>query len=193
MNLERDEAFINESKIRVYLDLEYVFPGMSSTSGRPSSDVFREIVQIAAIKFDHSQGEEIEFLNLLVWPPHPYYLNDFFTELTGITLEQIAESDLHFSTTFSRLVQFCEDLPIWVYDKDGEVLDQNCDFWHIRNPLSKIVRVKPYLQSKGIDPEQYSSGTLYKAAGLSLEGHVHNALHDVRSMAIALHVIDRTT
>jgi hypothetical protein len=37
----------------------------------------------------------------------------------------------------------------------------------------------------GIDSDAYSSGTLYRAAGLEMTGHVHDALHDVRSMAAA--------
>jgi hypothetical protein len=31
---------------------------------------------------------------------------------------------------------------------------------------------------------------LYKAAGLDMDGHVHNALHDVRSMAAAVHTFE---
>ncbi len=50
----------------------------------------------------------------------------------------------------------------------------------------EFTRVKPMLPKWGIDPNEYSSGTLYKAADLALEGHVHNALHDVRSMAQAV-------
>jgi hypothetical protein len=49
-----------------------------------------------------------------------------------------------------------------------------------------FTRVKALLPEWNISPNEYSSGTLYKAAGLSMQGHVHNALHDVRSMAVAV-------
>jgi len=40
------------------------------------------------------------------------------------------------------------------------------------------------------NPTQYSSGTLYKAAGVHMNGHVHNALFDVRSMNAAVHAFE---
>jgi hypothetical protein len=54
----------------------------------------------------------------------------------------------------------------------------------------EFFRVKERLPSWGIDPDKYSSGTLYQAAGLQMHGRVHNALHDVRSMAHAVHYFE---
>lgn len=173
---------------RIYLDLEYCYPNMTKASGRPGDDELRQVIQIAAICYDHVTGEELRALNLITRPPFTKQLPDFFTELTGITQVVVDEQGMPFLEALEQLVKFCGDVKVYTFDKDWYVLRQNCGYYESEFPFETkpFYRVKQNLKTWNIPENKYSSGTLYKAAGLSMSGHVHDALHDVRSMAAAI-------
>ncbi len=172
---------------RVYLDLEYCYPGMTRQTGRPGENDLRQVVQIAAICYDHSAGKELSSFNVFTSPPYTKELPNFFIELTGITQEQVDEKAIIFPVALEKFVKFCADVSIYTFDKDWYVLRQNCGYYDIDFPFEKapFIRIQKSLKKWGLTQSEYSSGTLYKAAGLKMDGHVHNALHDVRSMAAA--------
>lgn len=179
---------------RIYLDTEYCYPGMLRGTPRPTVKDKRQIVQIAAILVDSETGDELATFNQLVTPVYEKRVADFFTELTGITQEQVDTEGIPFEQALSKFVQFAGNVDIYTYDKDEEVLRQNCGYIDLMWPFTtSFIRVKTLLPQYGVDPDAYSSGTLYKAAGLRMDGHVHNALHDVRSMAAALRVFEAAT
>lgn len=175
------------SNIRVYLDLEYCYPGMSENSGRPSSEDLRQIVQIGAIKYDHKTSQELDSLNILTIPTFTSELPIFFVTLTNISQQDIDSKGINFVDALKDLDNFCNGLDIYTFDKDWEVIEQNCSYYNLSSPFRNkpFKRIKPLLRKWGLDPNDYSSGTLYKAANIDMNGHVHNALHDVRSMAQA--------
>lgn len=176
---------------RVYVDTEYCYPGMRKGQPRPTSADKRQIVQIAAIVFDDEVGSEIAKFEALVTPYDETTLPEFFVELTGISQKDVDKSAIGFSDALERFHAFCAGLPVWTFDKDEEVFRQNCGYYSIAFPFDNhFVRVKGMLPRWGIDPDRYSSGTLYQAVNLPLDGHVHNALHDVRSMAQAVHAFE---
>jgi inhibitor of KinA sporulation pathway (predicted exonuclease) len=183
-----------DSDLRIYIDLEYCYPGMTRLSGRPTSRDQRQVVQIAALQYDHHAGREVASLDVLVKPPFTRYLPSFFVELTGITQRQVDARGVDFQTALAELVGFCEGLDVYTFDQDWSVLQQNCAYHGLAFPFADrpFKRVKTLLSKWGIDPAKYSSGSLYKAAGLDMKGHVHNALHDVRSMSAAVYALDRT-
>jgi DNA polymerase III alpha subunit (gram-positive type) len=180
-----------ENDIRIYVDTEYIYSGMNETSGRPTSKDQREIVQISAVKFDNKSGKELDHFDILISPKIVSPFPPFFSKLTGISLEEL-EKGIPFENAVNKFLNFCEDFSIWTFDKDHEVFEQNFKFHKIESLFPKsFIRVKPLLINWNINPEDYSSGTLYKAAGLKMEGHVHNALHDVRSMSNAIHKLEK--
>ena len=174
---------------RIYVDLEYCYPGMTKETGRPSEADKRQVVQIAAIRFNNQTGEEIDSFNKLVIPAYETVLPSFFEELTAITQADVEREGIAFPEALQAFVDFCKNDQIFTFDKDWYVLRQNAGYHTIPFPYASkpFVRVKALLPRWGVNPSSYSSGTLYKAAGLRMSGHVHNALHDVRSMAYALH------
>ncbi len=179
---------------RVYLDTEYCYPGMKKGTPRPTSADKRQIVQIAAIIYDTESGEELARFDQLVLPTYEKQLPDFFIELTGITQQDVDKSAVSFERAFKDFVHFCDDLSVWTFDKDEEVLHQNCEYIDMPWPFTaQFTRVKALLPKWGINPDAYSSGTLYKAAGLDISGHVHNALHDVRSMSRAIDAFEKNS
>lgn len=177
---------------RIYVDLEYCYPGMTQEKGRPSEDEQRQIVQISAILFDNTTGEELRHFDMLTKPFFEKSLPPFFTELTHITDVQIEKSAFDFPEALKHFIIFAQDYPIWTFNADWGVLKQNCTYFHIPFHYAEqpFIRVRPQLAGWGIDANQYSSGTLHKAVGLEMNGHVHNALHDVRSMAQAVCILE---
>ncbi len=176
---------------RIYLDTEYYYPGMLRGTPRPTAADKRQIVQVAAIMVDTQTGEELAAFDCLVTPAYDKQVTDFFVELTGTTQADIDREGISFSDALGRFVEFADGVEIYTFDKDEEVLLQNCDYIGLAWPFEEaFIRVKALLPGYGIDPDAYSSGTLYKAVGLRMDGHVHNALHDVRSMAAAIHKLE---
>lgn len=181
-----------EASNRVFLDLEYCYPGMTKERGRPSESEKRQVVQIAAIRFDANTGTERASFDVLTKPIYEKVLPDFFVELTAITQEMLERSGIEFPRALEQLVSFCGRDPVWTFNADWGVLRQNCGFFGIPFPFETkpFVKVKALLPQWGIDQDAYSSGTLHQAAGITMSGHVHNALFDVRSMAAAVHFFE---
>ncbi len=178
-------------KQRVYVDTEYCYPGMERGQPRPTEDDTRQIVQIAAIKVASDTGIEEAYLDQLVVPTYETQVPEFFTVLTGINQEMVDRDGIDFEAALERFWQFCGSAQVSTFDKDEEVFRQNCSYVDIPWPFSEeFIRVKPLLASWGVDGQRYSSGTLHTAAGIEMDGHVHNALHDVRSMAAAVAVFE---
>lgn len=177
--------------IRIYLDTEYCYPGMERGTPRPSAADQRQIVQIAAVAYDIDSGQEVASFDQLVRPTYMDSLPEFFTELTAITQDQVDQQGISFELALAKFVDFVGDAEIWTFDKDEEVLRQNCGYIDLDWPFEQtFTRVKALLSGWGVDPDAYSSGTLYRAADIQMDGHVHNALHDVRSMAAAIAVFE---
>lgn len=182
--------------MRIYLDLEYCYPGMTRDSGRPGDHDQRQIVQIAAIKYDEQTGEELDALDIFVKPTYIAQLPQFFIELTGITQRKVDTAAISLPDALTQLVKFCDGYEIYTFDKDWNVLRQNygylgMDFDFENRPFT---RVKTCLGEWGVDGDAYSSGTLHHAAGIEMDdATVHNALHDVRSMAVAMHYFEHTS
>ena len=177
---------------RIYVDTEYMYEGMFYEKRMPRDSDKKQIIQIAAVLFDHAKGVEINSLDILIKPIFHENLPDFFIELTNITDKMIENLAISFPEALKRFVAFCENYPIWTFNNDYNVFLQNFEFHSITNPFKcSFTKVKPLLRGLGVNPDKYSSGTLYKAVGLNLKGHIHYALHDARSMSQAMHILDK--
>lgn len=179
-------------KKRIYVDTEYMYEGMFHEKRMPRQNDQKQLIQIAAVLFDNTEGHELGSFNVLVKPIFHEVLPDFFIELTNITQKMVNDKAISFSIALRKFVEFCSDYPIWTFNNDYNVFLQNFAFHSVPNPFKEpFTRVKPMLKNFDIDPDEYSSGTLYKAAGIDLNGHVHDALHDVRSMSKAMHIFEK--
>lgn len=192
LSTSQSTRFTAHPQTRVFLDLEYCYPGMTLAKGRPGEQERRKIVQISAIRFDMNSGKEVDRFDVLVKPIFQSKLPRFFVELTGITNQMVKSSGVHFKEAITMLCDFCVDQSVWTFNADWNVLRQNCSYLSLPFPFAnrEFIRVKQCLPSWGVDPDKYSSGTLHQAAGIEMHGHVHNALHDVRSMARAVHAFE---
>ncbi|PIR78135.1 MAG: hypothetical protein COU28_03250 [Candidatus Magasanikbacteria bacterium CG10_big_fil_rev_8_21_14_0_10_36_16] len=179
---------------RIYVDTEYMYDGMFYEKRMAREEDKKQIIQIATILFDCKKNEEIASLDILVKPIFHEKLPEFFVELTSINEEMIKEKAIDFISALHKFVEFCNDYPIWTFNNDYNVFKQNCEFYNLEIPFKKpFIKVKPLLKNWNIDENKYSSGTLYKAANLNMDGHVHYALHDVRSMANAVNYFEKNS
>ena len=172
----------------VFVDTEYTTFGPTRETGWPELHHHKEIVQIAAVLFDIDSGNEIKGFDILVRPSINPELTKVFSDLTGITQDVVDKNGLSFPEALDHFRKFADGYLIWVFDRDWFVFEENCNLNKVDFPFrdKEFIRVKPQLPGWGIDPEKYSSGTLYEAVGLEMKGHVHNALHDARSMAASV-------
>ena len=177
---------------KVFVDLEYIFPEMGWKYGQPKGHEKFEIIQIAAIVFDLDQRHEIAHVDLLCHPESGTKLPEFFTELTAITQQDIDVQALKLETAVDQFVNFCEKYEVMTYNNVYNVFLKNVSYISDNKfPLKPFTRVKPIIENYGISTENVSSGELYKLFNIDLGGHIHNALHDVRSMAHSLAYLEK--
>lgn len=154
---------------------------------------YRELVQLAAQKIDLSSGEVLDVLDVFVRPVRNPELSDCFKDLTAITQEQVDEHGLSFAEAYSQFKKFAGDTPCFSYGMDCVILQEGC----VLNDMAYDLRcpfldATVFIKNAGIDVRQYTSGTVSKAFGIDLSGHVHNAMHDVNSLTQALCALHQT-
>lgn len=168
----------------IVMDTEFTtWPGaMDRDWSNP--DEWRELVQIAAVKIDPAQGfKEVDTFDVLVKPQWNPQLSDYFCDLTAISQEDVDTKGLLFNQAAEKFAQFVKGSDVWSYGGDEKIFWENCLFYNTRfTPDCAFFDVRMVVKLMGDRPQDYSSGTLYKAAGIQMEGHVHNALHDCRSI-----------
>lgn len=176
----------------VIFDTEYTTWEGSRARGWSAPGEYREVVQIAAQRIDLASGAvQAEFAEY-VHPRINNTLSTFFIELTGITQDTIDTHGRDFLPVYREFVSWVGECAVYSYGSskasDGDILAENLALYDLAEPYdaTRYHNLRPLFQAAGIPVEQYSSGQLYQAFNLSLSGHVHNAMHDVRSLAQSL-------
>lgn len=152
----------------------------------------REVVQIAAMKVDVDDEKVLGEYSQLVRPRKNHEISDFFTELTHITQEEVDKEGRDFAEVYTEFLEWCGDAAVYSYGSskasDGTILEENIKLYELDLAYddSRYFNLRPLFAENGVDVSQYTSGELFKAFGLNLEGHVHNAMHDVNSLTQSL-------
>jgi len=175
----------------VIIDTEYTtWPGAIESDWTAEDWMHREIIQIAAVRVNLETGEELEALDIIVKPKINDTLSDLCIDLTTITQERLDNEGGPFPAALEQLKEFCDKVPstnIVTYGKDESVIAENCDINGVEYPFTvDWFKMRPALMAMGVDVDDYSSGRLHELTDTPLEGHVHYALHDVRSIAAFL-------
>lgn len=175
----------------IFTDSEYTTFGPSWEAGWTEAHHHKEIYQVAAVKIVDHSWQEVECLEMIVRPTFNPVLTAYSTNLTGVSQDRIEQEGLSFEVALDKFVSFCGDNPIATMDGDWFVWQENCRLNGLPFPFREqpFIRICELLAGWGIERSKYSSGTLYKAAGLDMDGHVHDALHDVRSLSQSVGVL----
>jgi inhibitor of KinA sporulation pathway (predicted exonuclease) len=159
----------------------------------------REIVQIAAQMVDLETETVLDSFSCLVKPSINPALSDYFINLTGITQEQVDTEGISFAEAYASFDTWTNNLPIFCYARslgesaDRGVFEENIQLCNLEISLdpSRYDTLTGLFQSAGVDTQKYSSGELHRFFNLSLDGHVHNAMHDVDSLVVSLFAIKK--
>ncbi len=156
----------------------------------------REIIQIAAVRVAVERGYvETACFDRLVRPRLNPLLSDYIIRLTGIQQAEIDARGVPFAAAYGDFFSFCERgrLPLFSWGDDPGVLRENCALAELPfgDYPAGLHDIRDVLEAAGIDTRLYSSGTVYQALGLDFAHASHNALNDVRSLAITLSELAR--
>jgi len=152
----------------------------------------REVIQIAAVKVELTQkgAQVISSFNTLVKPSINPTLSDYIIELTGIEQHVLDEMGVDYPAALQQMYLFSQqgNFPCYSWGNDKNVLIDNCLLNAIDMPHfpAGFYNLNSTIRNANIDGAHLCSGELANHLGLDLQGHVHNALYDVRSIALAL-------
>jgi inhibitor of KinA sporulation pathway (predicted exonuclease) len=154
----------------------------------------REVVQIAAQLIDLNSETVVSTFECLVTPSVNPLLSDYFVALTGITQERIRMKGIPFADAYRAFDEWSNGLPLFCYARtltesaDRGVFEENIQLYGLDLPLDsdRYSTLTGLFQQAGVDTKEYSSGEIYRAFNLTLDGQVHNAMHDVTSLVAAV-------
>lgn len=152
---------------------------------------YREVVQIAACRFDLDTLEEVEEFDILVKPKINPILSDFFMSLTGLSNEQVQKDGLDFPDAFHTFKKFIGNDTSACYGLDHVVMRENCTLNNMPDTEQDFdsFNIGPWFQEHGAAcgvTKTTNSGKLAATMGAPINSiQEHNALHDVRSICAA--------
>ncbi len=156
----------------------------------------QQIVQIGALKAGWPSGRVIDSLDILVKPVRNPQLSEYFTQLTGITQDQIDNSGIAFADALKFFLDFCgAETPTLSYGKDFCTLAENIALHHCHphtfySGSPNFMNCGPAFRAADptIREKKINSGRLWEHFGLPKPEGVgeHNALFDCHSILAAL-------
>ena len=185
--------FFKRNKRVVVFDTEYTTWEGALERNWSGEDEHREIFQLCALSVDLEHGEIVDSFERFVYPRKNPLLSDYAKQLTNITQEQV-DHGVDFAEMYSDFLAWAHLLPLCSYDPfgsehgDGNILKENIDLYKLDVPYSehRYFNVAPLFNEAGIDVQNFTSGQLHTCFDVEVPGHVHDALHDVHSLAISL-------
>lgn len=163
----------------------------------------REIIQIGALKISDDL-QILDSFNYYIKPKKHKYISDYFSKLTGITNDFMAEQGQDFPLVYNRFKAFVGECKCYSHgwsfepgnDSDGDVVREMLNYYKIEDfhqPVYKNIAFwfREQYQKKNIKISKQSSGEIAALLGLSdelekLHLQPHNALYDVYSIWIGL-------
>lgn len=176
----------------ILYDTEFTaWPG-SQESNWGNEGEHKEIIQLAAIKVAYEDNELrlLSSFNVLVKPTINPQLSDYIKSLTGIEQSIVDDHGVDFESCAQQFFEFNDRgrIRCIAWGTDEEVLQINYGINHLNwdYPKSTFADLKRMMFEYGLDYRHKNSGSLAEMIGVKLDGHVHNALYDVKSMCVFL-------
>jgi inhibitor of KinA sporulation pathway (predicted exonuclease) len=175
----------------ILFDIEYTAWEGSQARRWSGPGEHREIIQIAAVRLAIGErAAEVGCFDRLVRPQRNPLLSPYITDLTGIQQSVLDLHGVSFPQALAEFFAFCNQgqTPLFCWGDDPAVLDENFAL-HALNQADypmQINDIRVLFAQAGIDTRPYTSGTVYQAVGAGFDQAAHNALNDVRSMAVTI-------
>ncbi len=176
-----DESF-------VIFDTEYTTWDGALQSAWAQPWQYREIVQIGAIRVDKNSLTEIDHFDVLTKPVKNPELSEFFTKLTGITNEALAERGIEYGTALQDFYDWCGETVAYSYGNDTMMMAETTALHDLHPyPTTETVYfccITPFIRRIAPSTLGVHSGELANFLKLEIKGGsaAHNALHDCRSI-----------
>lgn len=172
----------------VIFDLEFTTWKGTLERNWSGSDEYREVVQIGAITVNSETLEEEGACSILVAPTINSQLSSYFTELTGITQQQVDTAGVSFEDAITQFHAFTDNIPTYSWGDDAVVLRENCEIHTVDFPFNngQFFDMRDAFIKQGIDAHAYSSSTIPQAFDIQNPYKSHNALNDARSILIGV-------
>ncbi|MNU29092.1 sporulation inhibitor KapD [compost metagenome] len=166
------------------MDTEYTtWPGARERRWKGENER-REIIQIAAIKFNERGMEVGRFLRY-VKPVFNPVLSELTIELTGITQEKIDADGVPFLEALDEYIAFVDGLEAWCYGRDDAILKENAEWFGFDFVAPLYLDARSLVAAVGHDPADWSSGSVHQLVGKPRPGaREHDAMDDCMSMAM---------
>lgn len=155
----------------------------------------REIVQIGAIKVNNESLSEINTFEVFIKPTVNPELSEYFIHLTGIHQDIVDTKGTDYVTAITAFKNWCGDLPIYSFGRDGDVVKENYILNNASYPFlpDQFHNIRDFFKSHGIPEEQYNSSTIVRAFGVEPTRTGHDALNDARTILDGLKLLDKST
>ena len=175
----------------ILFDLEFTSWEGSLSRNWSGTNEFREIVQIGACKVNELESlHQTSLFNMFVKPKINSRLSNYFSDLTGITQEEVDRSD-YLDNVLPEFLDFVGDCPLYSWGDDVSVIIENLHLYNMNQSLNvshydiRTIFKKFDVCSDTVD----SSGQAYKLSNhpsILIPGSPHNALSDSLSLLIGL-------
>jgi inhibitor of KinA sporulation pathway (predicted exonuclease) len=177
-------------------DLEYTAWEGSLARRWSGEGEYRELVQIGAVKLEcHGEWTEIASFERFSLPEFNPVLSDYFTDLTGITNDDLAREGRPFREVLTDFASFVGDSRIVAANgDDARCLVENCGWREVGMPIeaARMLNLRPlFMAALNLPRSETISSDLPGLFGLRMEGAAHTALADARAIAQALSEITR--
>lgn len=156
----------------------------------------REIIQMAAIQIAiNGAVTELRCFECFVKPKRNPHLSPYICQLTGIQQTEIDLRGLCFQQAFASFYAFCHQgqTTLFCYGDDPSVLLENFALNEMDCPdfPAGVHDIRFIFEQAGLDTRPYTSGTIHQAVGIDFSHAAHNALNDVRSLAVTIQYLLR--
>ena len=146
----------------------------------------REIIQIAAIRFDADNVEQARFLRYLK-PVFNPLLSELTIELTGIAQETLDVEGVPFEQAAYEFLDFATGYDNWCYGRDDAIMKENAAWFGMDFHMPLFFDARGLVALVGEDPADWSSGSVHQIVGAPRPGaREHDALDDCMSLAAFL-------
>lgn len=153
----------------------------------------REIVQFSAVKLGiYNNGiRGIQMLDTLVKPHKNPQLSNYFTELTGISQEDVDVQGILNHQLMEKIKSFSDggSIPMFSWGNDLPSIRETAEQCHYVIDWVRSYDLRELFHKADYDVRGYNSGNLYKLFNLELEIQEHNAMEDVKSLTSSIEFV----
>lgn len=155
---------------------------------------YRELVQLSAVRVSLPEKKVITSFSVYIRPVRNPKLSEYFSTLTGIDQNTVDTKGKSCQEAIAAFLDWVGETTCFSYAglhktmADGVILAENISLHQlpIVLPKAQFKNIRSIFVAAGVPTDSYNSGKLYQYFNLPLDGHEHNAMHDVDSLTQSL-------